>query len=693
MDSPLGLMLVCGLGGLARASLRTLQRFGVPLRCLDLRRPDWLEGDGFAELAANLVIGDMRSPAALLRAGVREARSVLLLTADSGVNLEAALQVRLLNPDARVVVRSSGGLGLERHLRERVPGLALVDPQLLTAGVFANALRTDGSEAAFSLGSELFRIRREVLQSDGAEDLFTLQGRQRHLLQWCPTGSAPGGDPASQWWDLQERPRKGDHLLWLELVSPLELRRASKGGWIRLIHSRLRLSLETLQESLLLLRRRWDWWHVAGVAALALVLLAGSAWFGNGLPSRGLLLTLAMLKGEYLDALGAMTGGTPIEPAHLGLAALSLTFALGGTLFTAWLVAWVVDWLLARRLGRREPGPPPAGSSFVLLVEGNRLALRLEGLLLRTRARVMRVQADNPRDASPAFSSLERALRLVRHGRCQAMAVLGDDLMANLETALNLQERFPLAKLAVRSDSGGHGAPLGPLFPDMDVISPQELSAEAVVATAFGERVREVLRLADCNLLLTSYVVEAGDTLVGRSLSAVAAGYGLMPLSLTHPGPGQSQFLPSLELVLRPGDSLVVLAPLSGLRAVEAGQMRQPAWRLEIQGMGPRADLFEGKMLLARHFDRPPGEMGLYLECQQGPRQTPPLHQESGRRLEARLRQLGFQCALIPDSDSREGTPDGGNGSQGLHRSGRGQLHPQGMDSPDAIGILADGPI
>ena len=39
----------------------------------------------------------------------------------------------------------------------------------------------------------------------------------------------------------------------------------------------------------------------------------------------------------------------------------------------------------------------------------------------------------------------------------------------------------------------------------MQVINPLQVVADAVVATAFGERVRGVLRLAEGNLLLTDY--------------------------------------------------------------------------------------------------------------------------------------------------------------------------------------------
>lgn len=647
MDSPSNLILVCGLGRLGQACLGTLLHFEAPLRCLDLAPPLWRDGDGLAALADAFVIGDMRHPEALIRAGVRDARAVLLLSSDSGVNLEASLQVRLLNPGARVVVRSNGSLGLELHLRERLPGLALVDPELLTAGVFANALRPDGSEAAFSLGGELFRVVRSVVEVAGCEDLFTLQGRQRRLLQWSPAHRVPQGPPASHWWDLDAKPQEGDQLLWLESFSNLESHRLGKGSWLRDTRTRMALAVEGLQESLILILRRWSWGGLVGVGLFALVLLVGIARFGFGSPLRGLLFTIALLKGEYLDALSAMTGGGPLTADHLDLAALSLAFALGGTLLTAWLVAVVLDWLLARRLGRREPGPLAGGVSFVLVVGGQRLARRLERLLLQSRFRVRRVEPDGRDMSDLAFASVDRALRALRHGRCQGVAVLGDDLMANLETALSLQDRWPQARLAVQSHSLSCGRELGRLFPGMEVINPLELAAEAVVATAFGERVREVLRVADTNLLLTDYRVEEGDTLAGRSLGQIAEGYGVMPVSLIPEGQTKALMLPGLDRVMQPGDALLVLAALPGLRAVEAGQMRPPTWRLELQGMGVGADSFSAQMLLARHLNRPPGDVADYLNCQREPRLTPPLHQAQARELETALRRLGLQCALL----------------------------------------------
>jgi len=123
--------------------------FGIPPRLLDLAPPDWRKPDWAETLQPHLTLGDMRRPHALRRAGVAEARSVLLLSSDSGINVEAALQVRLLNAEAEIVIRSNSHLeSLGSLLEQRLPKLAVVNPQLLSAGGLVQALRP-GPAGAF----------------------------------------------------------------------------------------------------------------------------------------------------------------------------------------------------------------------------------------------------------------------------------------------------------------------------------------------------------------------------------------------------------------------------------------------------------------------------------------------------------------------------------------------------------------
>ena len=184
--------------------MRTLLTFNTPLRCLDLNAPLWMDDDGLRAVAADLAIGDMRQPESLLLAEVR----------------------------------SNGSRSLERHLRERLPGVVMVDPELLTAGVFAHALHREGGEAAFADQAERFQVYRQEISVDSQEDLHTLQNRQRRLLQWCPADQICLGPPASQWWDLGGKPRARDQWFWLEAVStPLSRARRGRNGWSEAVSS------------------------------------------------------------------------------------------------------------------------------------------------------------------------------------------------------------------------------------------------------------------------------------------------------------------------------------------------------------------------------------------------------------------------------------------------------------------------
>ena len=128
-------MLVCGLGAFGQGVLARLLPFAIPLRLLDLHPPDWRLPSLEQALADAVVLGDMRRPRVLRQAGAEQARAVLLLGSDSTANFEAALQVRLLNPEAEIVVRSSSDLDhLGSLLQQRLPGLTVVDPVQLTAG-------------------------------------------------------------------------------------------------------------------------------------------------------------------------------------------------------------------------------------------------------------------------------------------------------------------------------------------------------------------------------------------------------------------------------------------------------------------------------------------------------------------------------------------------------------------------------
>jgi len=135
-------VLVCGLGALGQACLERLLALDLPLHGVDLRQPNWRDPELVSRLAGTLTHGDMRLAHVVRLLGAERASAVLLLSADSTINFEAALQVRLLNPAAEIVLRSTSRLDdLGALLELRLPGVAVVDPILLCADAITTALR------------------------------------------------------------------------------------------------------------------------------------------------------------------------------------------------------------------------------------------------------------------------------------------------------------------------------------------------------------------------------------------------------------------------------------------------------------------------------------------------------------------------------------------------------------------------
>jgi len=193
-----GAVLICGLGALGQACMERLLPFDVPLTAVDLLQPKWRRAE-LGERIGLLVQGDMRHAQVLQKAGISHCRSVLLLSADSQVNLEAALMVRLLNPDADVVVRSSSGeQAIGRLLEQRLPKVAVVDPIVLTAGAIASAVQPH--EGLIQLDSH----------AEG-ESISVVKGSEATTAQACRPLRQPGEAPVDLWITRRQRGMASAH--------------------------------------------------------------------------------------------------------------------------------------------------------------------------------------------------------------------------------------------------------------------------------------------------------------------------------------------------------------------------------------------------------------------------------------------------------------------------------------------------
>ena len=611
-------ILICGLGKLGQACLRRLRRFDMPLLAMDRHAPDWREPDLEQCLSAPVVIGDMRRPHHLGQAGVRDARAVLLLSSESTVNLEAALQVRLLNPTAQIVVRASGEQRQLGDLLEgRLSGVNVVDPQSLMRWALLQALRPGDDAARFEADGLAFALFQGAWEDHRFQRPVQLE---RGMDGWLVAPLAfhhrgidradPDGQPGRQ-------PRRQPRRRW---------------RWS---------ALDRRSRNLLLLS-----------LGLVLVIGAGIHQFSLGTSwQHGVFVTLGLLKGEYVDPVNVLSAARPGSRGGLDGATIAGTLLLSllGTLLTSALVAVILDQLLSARFGLKARPRLPRRARPILLIGGDILSESLAQELQREGHCVWPIDADG--------RALERVQRSLRDHEVRAIGLLSSDLLANVQAMLALQRFWPQARLAMVASAEQAAEQLGELLGGVTVISSLSLAADVIVATAFGERVEGVWPVGEAMGLLVRYRINADDSLCGQSLARIQNGYGVTTIALRRPSRGDVLALPPLDLLLNPGDQLLVLATLAGLRRIELGQLAPPSQRLQLRLRRPLTAeaLFEVHRNLARY-------LGCTVEAAQalqiGERwQELRIDPELATVLSDNLRRLGLELNLLELNPPEETTP------------------------------------
>src|SRR5438132_5973000 len=139
-------IILCGLGRVGWRVLQHLQAANLPVAVIDNR----CAADDARLDKATLVSGDCRQQEMLEKAGVAQARGVLILTSDDLVSISTALMVRHLNPNVRVVVRMFNP-NLIARLGSAVQNVFALSTSALAAPLLAVIARTGEALGTFRL--------------------------------------------------------------------------------------------------------------------------------------------------------------------------------------------------------------------------------------------------------------------------------------------------------------------------------------------------------------------------------------------------------------------------------------------------------------------------------------------------------------------------------------------------------------
>lgn len=632
--------LVCGLGSLGQYCVYQLQRFAtegtaVSVTAIDRQHPEEWEVENLIDLLAeDLLIGDCRDESVLLKAGVQQCRAALVVTSNETVNIEAAIAIRQLNPDIRLVVRSSRQ-SLNELLKLQLGNFSAYDPMEMPAFAFAMAGLQAGLLGSFNIGDTRLQVVEQTVQPRDPrfDDVRAVAQHKKsyRLLSHRPQAETPASStPASSTpassipasskrafyhWQTDTRIRAGDTIAYIEIADAPDYTQRQEGGdWPSRWRARLQAVLK--EQPMQWFRRAQVWMRanrtrplvaIGLVTALVLWVL-GAAMLKMTVPHLSWTKAIASGAVLLLGGYGDVFGGLEDDPVPGWVYFVSLLITIISLLFVLGVVGIIADNLLSARFSFLQRRPPMPKQDHVVIVGLGRVGQQVATWLQAFRQPfvVLTDVADNLALFPKIPIIVGNPIQQIRHANIEtakSLVVVTDDQILNLEVALAARELTRQQKqslqLVIRSYNHRFSASLAALIPDARVMAASALAAEAFVGSAFGENILSLFRLNEQTILVTEFLVEAGDTLVGKLLSQVSYGYGVVPIFYERNNERRTldnsdRLMPSETWMLKAGDRLIILSTIDGLRRIERGQMRPPrTWRLSVGKPLNRGNLSE----------------------------------------------------------------------------------------------------
>lgn len=587
-------LVLCGLGKVGWRVLEFLKGTGLPVTVIDTRADltdPRLSG-------VTLVVGDCRNTAVLKHAQVSTARGVLIVTSDDLVNVSAALTVRRMNPDCRIVVRMFNQ-NLLASLGSAVRNTATLSVSALMAPMLALTAVTGESLGAFQLDEGSQQIAEMTIEDGSVLVGTTVTEVARHsgllILAHCPASSSGSRPVPIRLWHTvtgDTRLGIGDRLIVCGSPERLELLLDTGRGellpvrWAGRIRRLARTAYRTITAIDLPVK--------VGFTALFLVLFGstlifrfavGSSWADGVYETVTLITTNDELHGE----------GRP-GWVKLFLSGLKLT---GAALF-AGFTAILTNYLIRARLGiALEAAKVPDRGHIVVCGLGN-VGYRCVEELVRLGRSVVAVEQvnDNPFAATvrrmgvPVIigdATVAEVLRQARADTARAVIAAVESELANLEIALLVRSLKPAQRVVVRLTDPDFARSVREAADLRYTVSASATAAPAFAAALYGDRVHTLFNIAGQTFAAVEFTVQTDDTcLVENTLFAVMVDYGVLPVAVSGQAPFAVQGIPK-HYRLKSGDRFAAIVALPDLERLLRRELPPRLWSVVVESHRPIA--------------------------------------------------------------------------------------------------------
>ncbi|MDZ8236095.1 MAG: NAD-binding protein [Nostoc sp. ChiQUE01a] len=666
--------LVCGLGSLGQHCVAILKEYGVVVNAIDQEQPKNLQIPNLFNLLENLFIGDCRQASILEQANIIQCRTIILVTGNERVNIEAAFAARLLNPQVRLVIRSDKQ-NLNQLLSQTLGNFIAFEPNQISASGFAVAALGNDHLGYFQLESQQFRVvKYQIKMHDRwCNKLHIHELNTQHCRVLHHTNDSSVLPKEFHQWEPEVKLSPDDTIIYIEVKEQLQsLKKVAikrqynwQQLWQEIALSRVWKNLKQKIPYLWRKLHSYQSLRVAIICGLTILFLwcLGTIIYILNYPESNIVEafygTAVLLLGGYGDLFGDINFRTPPEkaehiPGWLRLFSLGLT--LTGVGFVGVLYALLTDALLSSRFQFFKSYQPliPV-KNHVVLIGLNRVGQRVAALLEEFKQPLVGISntaldADFFHKIPLIIDSIADTLGRVNLANSKSVVVVTDDDMENLEIALMVHAQSPTTRVIIRTYDRNFRDNVARLFPYAQVICTSAISAEVFAAAAFGENILSLFNFDAQTILVVEYTIEAGDTLNALLLAEVAYGYGVVPILYQSLKRSPVKLMPSDNIQLAVGDRLIVLANTNSLQRIERGEMFKRTWQLEIEKALAQDAIFDGA-----------NEISIISGCNIGtarklmdnlPGQLPKaLYKQQALRLVRRLTKLRVTARLKPIFD------------------------------------------
>ncbi|MDT5291228.1 MAG: hypothetical protein QOF88_6117 [Mycobacterium sp.] len=534
-----------------------------------------------------VVVGSAKELAA---AGVEDATAVICADDDDALNLEIALLARQLNATVRVVARLANSVLREAMAVSNGPG-AILDVADLAAPSVVEACLARTTHAIPAAGVEFVVCGTEAPIDATLRDIYgdlapvaVIHGEN------SPT---PGEVVACPGRDQQVR--AGD---WTAMIGTADelaaqgITVAQPAAMARVRRSPLRRGINALRA----LRDDINPMFFRAFAASMTLLLGATVLLRFSYrhpPGMGWIDAL-YFSTETIATVGYGDFSFMQQPTWLRIWGIGLMFA--GVTTTAILVAFIADLLLSRRIaqsaGRRRVRDL---QDHIVVVGLGSFGIRVVSDLKAAGYDVAVIERDDDNrylaaarelDVPVIFgdATLRQTLESARIDEVQAVAVLTQDDMVNIETGIVLHEMLgprvkpevvrPDVPVVLRVYDRTLGAAVAQRFGFENVRSTVELATPWFIGTAMGLQVFGTFSVGQQSFILGGVQVEAGSELDGLRMGELST---LTRVIAIGHGPGDLQLHPRRDSHLSAGDTAYLVGPHRELLdTLHKGQRVQP---------------------------------------------------------------------------------------------------------------------